>query len=192
MNTTPQPLTKKAGFVHRAVAVWLGDYTLPYLPVTISWAFSVILNADWNFLEVAETTRALWVLAPLALIGFINIYLEIFKGASIGKLIFKLRICNKDGTKSTVPQRAIRALAKHAPLALKALMLTALLITPAPSDPAPLIISLLELIRLIFVFGFLMALGKSKRALHDRIAGTAVFSTKNIEIKRSGYAIGGH
>ncbi len=213
MNTAPQPLTKKAGFVHRAAAGLLMDYLIPCVIFGSIFAFIMLRfgSLGQDFFRDFEPQDAyvialmpIWWLGVSPLFVLINFILEVFKGVSIGKLIFRLRVCNNDGTAAKVSQRAIRALLKYSPLVIYgsgiAIILTSQLILggPAPSDPhlaksflseAPIAITIilgtlevLSIVSLIFPLGFLMALGKSKRALHDRIAGTAVFSTKNIEI----------
>ncbi len=96
---------------------------------------------------------------------------EVFYGATVGKMILKLRIATTDRISATTGKLLKRALLKYAYY----LTLVFFLVTSSYW-----VLALATIVGLVFFIGCFIALSSKKQALHDIIAGTAVFHKAEI------------
>src|SRR3954468_18913622 len=101
--------------------------------------------------------------API--IGTAYFLVEAFTGYSLGKLAVGLRIGSADGTLASTQKLLIRFACKHVHFVLGVLGLLTL----------GLLTTLGSILGVVSFFGCFAALGDKKQALHDMIAGTAVY-----------------
>lgn len=111
-------------------------------------------------------------LGAALVIGLISMVLLIWEGLtgrSPGKLVFGMRVGAGDGSPAPVPVLLVRAGIKHIAGALALVSaIPGLKIVAGFSPMAQGVVNL----------GMLLALGASRQALHDRVAGTAVYRTR--------------
>lgn len=113
------------------------------------------------------------VLAFAALIvGFLYSIIELFTGASIGKMALGIVIAHADGRRGELQLWFNRWVLKNLNSNLNALALI-----PALSILSPIS----TVIGILFIIGCFFALGESRLALHDRIAQTAVFHKDDVQ-----------
>ncbi len=92
--------------------------------------------------------------------------LEIFYGATPGKLIMGLRVANSNRTWATLKQLMFRASIKYVSILLNFLFLI---------TTVEFISTIGSILSIVLIIGCFVALSEKKQALHDIIAGTAVF-----------------
>lgn len=115
------------------------------------------------------------------IISLLYYSMEIFLGASLGKILLNIKIANENRTDADLQKLLIRYLTKHSNLVMSLLyVITTLLILN----------QLGSIFGLVIFLGSFAVLGYQKKALHDYIAGTAVYykdeitdETLNIEQK---------
>jgi uncharacterized RDD family membrane protein YckC len=106
------------------------------------------------------------------IIGFLYSTLEIFIGASVGKLSLGIVVAHPDGRRGDIRLWAKRWVLKNLNNNLNALGFI-----PAMSILNPIS----TVIGILFIIGCFFALGESRLALHDRIAQTAVFHKDDVQ-----------
>lgn len=92
--------------------------------------------------------------------------LEVFYGATIGKLILGLRVANSNRTWAGFQQLLLRAFIKYISIFFNFLFLITMI---------DFISTIGTLLAVILIIGCFVALSEKKQTLHDLIAGTAVF-----------------
>jgi uncharacterized RDD family membrane protein YckC len=106
-----------------------------------------------------------FVLAAIV-IGAVYFLLEGLTGYTAGKLILGIRIANADGTAAPVTRLLGRFAIKNS---------NSILVLLAVITGVRALLSLGQVAGLIVFVGCFFALGVTRQALHDRIAGTAVY-----------------
>lgn len=106
------------------------------------------------------------------IVGFLYSLLEMFTGASVGKMSLGLVIATSDGRRGDLQLWFRRWVLKNLNSNLSALALI-----PALSILSPIS----TVIGILFTIGCFFALGESRLALHDRIAQTAVFHKDDVQ-----------
>ncbi len=151
----------RAGFWIRTLALLLD--TLFILPLAGLLFAIYYWGEQRGYSEAALERWTNLLITPLALAYW---SMEIFKAASPGTMILKLRITNGDGTDALRSRLTMRWLTKNSPLLWS--FFASLLKIPA--------LELVSSINNLLVFiSCLMVLRESKLAWHDEWAGTAVF-----------------
>lgn len=105
-------------------------------------------------------------------VGFLYSLLELFTGASLGKMSLGIVIATPDGRRGDLTLWFKRWVLKNLNSNLSALALI-----PALSMLSPIS----TVIGILFTIGCFFALGESRLALHDRIAQTAVFHKDDVQ-----------
>lgn len=117
----------------------------------------------------AASERALAIPYVILVAAIYNAYygLEIFLGASLGKLLLRRRICSADGSTAPFASLLCRYCLKHSPTLLGVLGYL------LGSHHLGLLSSALNLVG---AFGVLMIFGSEKQTWYDRFTDTAVYS----------------
>jgi uncharacterized RDD family membrane protein YckC len=106
---------------------------------------------------------------------------EIFMAGTPGKRLLGIQIARADGVRADAGQRTARWAYKHGVSA--ALMgyacVSATVFSGVPVDER--VVAGLQLLNLAVALGALAMLGKGRRALHDYLAGTAIYSEADVD-----------
>lgn len=165
----------------------LGAYFIDLIFMYIIMTFVVLSSIDvstisgfegWDlasyqsFVEEFSEKFAL-ILALVVSLYFIS---ELFLGVSLGKLLLKIKIADENRTQSSIKKLALRYFLKHISSIIS---IIAILTT----------LGFLDYIGSIFNFvifiGCFFVLGANKLALHDMIAGTAVYYKDEIRLENN-------
>lgn len=166
---------QRKGFGPRIIA-WLIDVFLVIIVVSVlSFFFSATIGAVLGGSVggpvggVAGAGLGAYVLTtPLfALLAVGYGLIEAFTGASPGKRILGLKIREADGDEAATSHLLVRYAVKHSGSALAFL---------AGVLDSALLQNLGTLAGMLIMLGFLLTLGASRQALHDKLTGTAVFN----------------
>ncbi len=166
----------RVGFGRRLGAAVL-DFTF-YMIIFLFALFifgiwDIAMGIDWTAtmsnpgeMEVVMTKLSLRI-TPLTLaIGTLYYSMEVFFAATLGKMILGIKIGSADRHQANMMQLLIRFVTKNASYLFTALYLLTNL---------ELFTTLGSIIGIIVLAGFFLTISQSKMALHDRVAGTAVF-----------------
>ena len=142
----------------------------------------------------SSITAALFGLVVVIILAFgYAVYFNFSYGATIGKMVLKIKVTNPDGSSISLKQAVLRL---SVDMAFVALFMTALFIALSDASPQayvavdwmerlgyliPLYPSWYDLVAsryLIWLFSeaFFLLINKRKRAIHDFIAGTVVIN----------------
>ena len=139
----------------------------------------------------ARQRVGIWFLLLLAPSSLMIAYtsLEAFFGAAVGKRMLGLRVATANGFVAPARTRAIRWAMKYSPLIVLSLWLACFAVFGAARGPGGLsaliaiqyvVLGIAGLLALAVLVGSILALGTSRLALHDRIAGTAVYRAADV------------
>lgn len=134
--------------------------------MVIIFVFAMITGLGLAAMSRPEVGGIWATLGVLIVLAYLS--LEIFKAATPGKMIMKLRIRNADGTPAPVETLAKRWAVKNAGSLLRFL---GALTTMA------LFGQLGMLIGFVIFLGCFMVFGADRQALHDKVAHTAVYKS---------------
>lgn len=142
-----------------------------YIDILSDIVADFMATQDFTVLEDMET--ALDGFTPVSiLIYFLYYSLEIFMGASIGKLALSLKIGNEDRTEASTNTLFKRYIIKHSDRVFTLLGFIA----------AVFIFNLFSSLLLIaLVVGFFFTLSVKRQAFHDSLSKTAVFHKNNFK-----------
>ena len=190
LDDTIKSAPKRVGFGPRLGAMLLDALLLIILIPIVTWAivsggasdFLIqkgidALKVDGDALEMLEKSLGdLWVFYLVAIaigVTFSIIYhlIEGFFGASPGKMILGLQVANADGSRANINQYMKRWLLKNMSSVIGILNLIML---------SPVLDLIGSIIGIVIFIGCFFVLGDNKQALHDILAGTAVFRKKDI------------
>jgi uncharacterized RDD family membrane protein YckC len=101
-----------------------------------------------------------------ALVGSIYFLSEVVFGRALGKLVLRLRVDTAEPEESPLSARLLRYAAKQASMLL--LLIGAVAHVQAVARAG-------ELVAYLTVLGFIVVFSRRRQALHDLVAGTAVF-----------------
>jgi uncharacterized RDD family membrane protein YckC len=113
-------------------------------------------------------------LGAAAVLGYTT--LEIFKGATPGKMIFKLRITNEDGSEASRDTLFKRWIVKQVPNCLR--FVTALFLLLSMAGVAGLFNWVTVFASIGYIISCCLTFRPERQALHDTMAHTAVFRTQ--------------
>ncbi len=147
-------------------AVSQEDFMKEYIQLMDSKQYDMIVQLVDNFLVHNQTDLIFIFLMPLVYYS-----LEIFIGASLGKLILGLRIASPDRTPAPAKNLAIRYSLKHISMIIYVLWIITL-------SHGLILVSFLA--GIVIIVGFFFTLGERKQGLHDMIARTAVFHKRDL------------
>jgi uncharacterized RDD family membrane protein YckC len=112
---------------------------------------------------------AVWVVLIPAIVLLAYGFLEAIWGRTLGKLMFQIRIDRAgDDEGSVAANRLLRYAVKYSPVLLAMLAVLTRL---------PFLVGVAGIAWVVVLFGSLTMLGRDKRAMHDYVAGTAVYMT---------------
>jgi uncharacterized RDD family membrane protein YckC len=114
------------------------------------------------------------LLGTAAILGYSS--LEIFKAATPGKMIFKLRITNEDGTEASRDALFKRWLIKQVPNCLR--FVTALFLALSLAGVAALVNWVAVFAGIAFIISCCLTFRPERQALHDTMSHTAIFRTQ--------------
>ncbi|MCL5035780.1 MAG: RDD family protein [Chloroflexi bacterium] len=141
--------------------------------------FGLILGLFWGefFARIGVWGRLVGFLITLAYFGILNSCRG--KGRTIGKMITRIRVVDKDGCCISIERSLLRAAILFLPVFLNKLSLPPVLLI----SPAGKIISLL-LVLIVFGLGggivfFYIFNGRTRQSIHDLICGTFVVKAKS-------------
>lgn len=155
----------RAGFGIRLGAAILDGIIL----MVLSFIFAIVSGVDMNVAlgRVENGATPTFVSGMIStLIPLIYTLLEIFKAATPGKMILKLRIANPDGSPADQATLGKRWAFKYS---------TNLLQVLAILTGIGLLFMLSGIAGLVVFVGCFFCIGAARQALHDKIANTAVF-----------------
>ncbi|MBL7974087.1 MAG: RDD family protein [Candidatus Kapabacteria bacterium] len=154
------------------IGLALNSMIEPYVQELIAKQLEDVPNAA-DIPEFATTFMRLSISFGLVggCIGILMSLLEVFTGASVGKMILGIVVAHENGKRGTVSLWALRWLLKH----LDSLISFAglILAIKALSNTSTGIL-------VIYVVGCFMVLGARRQGFHDMIAKTAVFEKEDI------------
>jgi len=142
-----------------------------YIDILSNFVNEFMATQDFSVFEDMET--ALDGFTPVSiLIYFLYYSLEIFMGASVGKLLLGLKIGNEDRTEATTNPLFKRYIIKHSDRVFTLLgIITTVFIFNLFSS----------LLVLTLVVGFFFTLSLKRQAFHDSLSKTAVFHKNNFK-----------
>jgi uncharacterized RDD family membrane protein YckC len=160
----------RAGFWRRFAAFMIDIVLVAILAVLLGPRFIIKPGTSLGLFEAfsidTETAAIAALLRLLYWTGACYMTLEIFSTATLGKMLFGLRIGDQEGNKAKISQRLLRYLVKFSSMVIYVF---------GRIVKNEFIFSVSPLATLIIFIGFLLVLGGKKQALHDRIARTSVF-----------------
>jgi uncharacterized RDD family membrane protein YckC len=190
LDETVKSAPKRVGFGPRLGAMLLDALLLIILIPLVTWSIVTYgaseflmqkgidaLKADDDVLEMLEKTLGdFWVFYIVAIaigLTFSIVYhlIEGFFGASPGKMILGLQVANSDGSRANVNQFMKRWFLKNMSSVIGILNLIML---------SPVVDFIGSVIGIVIFFGCFSVLSDNKLALHDIIAGTAVYKKRDI------------
>jgi len=115
--------------------------------------------------------------AGTTLIGLLWFGVEALWAATPGKLALGLRVGTDDGHEAPLPVTVQRWALKNAPTLVGLVAVVVGAVAPAPGRWLGL---LSDLTGLVVLAGCFLALGQGRQALHDRLAGTAVYRAAHL------------
>lgn len=121
-----------------------------------------------SFLELNQLSIFIGIIIP-------GIYylLEVFTGASLGKLTFGIQIADADRKQSQYGQLWLRYFIKHIAIFIQIVWILTFV--------NELMILMVMCMTVIYV-GFFLTLGRKKQAVHDMLAKTAVYHKRDVLI----------
>ena len=102
--------------------------------------------------------------------------LEIFIGASLGKIFLELRIALVDRKQATIASLFLRYIFKYLHVILAVFVFMTL---------SGLIDVISQIFSLLLIIGFFFTLGEKRQAFHDMLSGTAVYHKSDIKSQES-------
>lgn len=100
---------------------------------------------------------------------------DVFLGGTPGKLLLRLRIRNEDGSPASFRQGATRWAVKYCWLIVYGVVVAMVIATRDLSPAAAATLWIARFAALAIAVGFLRTMRPENQALHDAVAGTAVF-----------------
>lgn len=179
-SMAPNPYFLRIGFGRR-LGAFLIDYLILMLVITVLFLVTGIYDELMSLIgeNMSTSTMAIFSqefinfsesITPLVVIATLVYFsLEIFIGASIGKLTFGIRIASADMTNAPYVKLLIRFLIKHSSNILSLLAIT-----------LPFLEMVSSLISIVIFIGCFFVLGAKRQALHDMLSDTAVFYSSDI------------
>ncbi len=127
---------------------------------------AVIMQVVTEFFTAQRNNLLLSTIVPMLYLS-----MEIFNGAAVGKMLLKLKIGGDDMTKPITSSLITRYLIKN---------ITYLVTLIVIFSKSPVGFAIVGLIGIISLGGYLFMLGQKRQAIHDMIAGTAIFNKADI------------
>ena len=165
-------MEKRVGFALRLGAFAIDAVFVVILSIVAVPAIGAMLGA--GFAPQDASLAASLTMAPGAVIGAAYFLIEGFTGASIGKMILKLKVGRPDGRMGSVGLFLLRWAIKNVGNLVAIVGAALALGTLSPGLPI-FLIGAGNVLGLVIALGCLLALRKSKQALHDVLARTAVY-----------------
>ena len=182
------PLTSRIGFLKRFGAFlidfvilfgisWVVQYFTGYHAASKEFQLAIkdagqdaalMMQLTTEFLSSQRNNLLLSTIIPL-----IYLSMEILYGAALGKILLKLKIADADMTNALSSSLITRYLIKY----IASLVSIIIIFSKSPMG-----FFLMIIIAFISMLSYLFVFGQKKQALHDMIAGTAVYNKNDIKM----------
>lgn len=129
---------------------------------------ALIMQIVTEFFTVQRNNLLLSTIVPMLYLS-----MEIFNGAALGKMLLKLKIGADDLTNPITSSLITRYLIKN---------ITYLVLLIIIFSKSPIGFAIVALIGVLSLCSYLFMLGQKRQAIHDMIAGTAVYNKVDIVV----------